>query len=69
MAKIAALVRDFQDANMMDNPKRTKRMASNLTIAPQAWTPQMVTAWMQAQNMIAHSVAPYHPKEGILALF
>eukprot|EP00903_Cladosiphon_okamuranus_P017435 g16059.t1 len=68
MAEIVAPLRDFLETHMAGNPKRTKRVASNRAIAPQAWTPALNAAWAQAQDMIAHSVTLYHPKEGSAVL-
>eukprot|EP00903_Cladosiphon_okamuranus_P017345 g15980.t1 len=64
MAEIVAPLRAFLEAHLADNPNRTKRVASNRAIAPQAWTPELVAAWDQAQDMVANAVTLYHPKEG-----
>jgi len=68
MTEIVAPLRDLLEANLADNPKRAKRVASNRGIAPQAWTPALHVAWVQALDMIAHSVTLYHPKEGSAVL-
>lgn len=63
MAEIVAPLRAFLEAHLADNPNRTKRVASNRAIAPQSWTPELVAAWEQAQDMVANSVTLYRPKE------
>ena len=64
MAEVVVPLRAFLEAHLADNPNRTKRVASNRAIAPQAWTPDLVAAWEQAQDMVANSVTLCHPKEG-----
>ena len=68
MAEIVAPLRDLLEALLVGNPNRTKRVASNRSIAPEAWTPAYVAAWEQAQDLVAHSVTLYHPREGSAVL-
>lgn len=57
MAEIVAPLRDSLEAHTgNNNSDRTKRVASNRAIAPQAWTPEFITAWEQAQDMVSHIV-------------
>ncbi|CAB1109830.1 unnamed protein product [Ectocarpus sp. CCAP 1310/34] len=64
MSEIVAPLREFLELHMAGNPNRTKRVASNRAIAPDAWTPAMVESWERAQDMVANAVTLYHPVAG-----
>ena len=42
--------------------RRTKRVASNLAIAEEAWKREQVDAWINAQDLLANADALSHPK-------
>ena len=48
--------------------KRTKRVAKNRAIPPAAWTECRLKAWADAQDLVAHAVALYHPRPGCQVL-
>ena len=43
--------------------RRTKRVASNRTIVEEAWKHDQMTAWSNAQDLVANAVALSHPKD------
>ena len=53
---------------MVGNPNRTKQVAPSRAVAPGDWTSELVAAWDQAQDMVAHAVTLHHPREGCAVL-
>ena len=47
---------------------RTKRVAQNRAIVPEAWTPELSGAWTKAQELVAQAVALSHPRAGCAVL-
>ena len=45
MAAVVAPLRELLESYMAGNPRRTKRVASNRAIPPEAWTPALTAAW------------------------
>ena len=64
MAEVVEPIRRLLEDHMVANPKRTKRVASNRSIADTAWKPEVVKAWREAQDFVAHAVALSYPREG-----
>jgi len=53
---------------VVGNPNRTKQVAPSRAVAPGDWTSELVAAWDQAQDMVAHAVTLHHPREGCAVL-
>jgi len=68
MAAVVAPLRELLESYMAGNPRRTKRVASNRAIPPEAWTPDLVAAWERAQDLVANAVTLYHPRDGYVVL-
>ena len=43
---------------------RTKRVAQNRAIVPEAWTLELSGAWTKAQQLAAQAAALSHPRAG-----
>lgn len=69
MADIVAPPREFLEAFMADNPSRTKHVASDWAISPQAWKCELVMAWATAQDVVANAVTLYHSREDHAVLY
>ena len=57
MAEVVWPLRVFLEQLMSGAKSRTKRVAQNRAIVPEAWTPELSGAWTKAQELVAQAVA------------
>ena len=64
LAEVVEPLRVLLEENLGGIQRRTKRVVSNRAIAEEAWKRERVTAWSNAQDLVATAVALSHPKDG-----
>ena len=63
LAEVVESLQVLLEEHMRGIKRRTKRVASNRSIAEEAWKREQVVAWINAQYLVANAVALMHPKD------
>ena len=64
MAQVVWPLRVFLEEHLAGTERRTKRVASKRAISAGEWTSELIGAWDDAQDLVAHAVALSHTKPG-----